>query len=86
MVVSLIIALLFGFWGYKVAPSKNRKPTLWAVDCFLLPLISIICLYVAKPADSPENDKLGKILLIIGIILFVIGFIIGCTQGILSAI
>lgn len=86
IIVSLIVCALFGYWGYNVAPKKNRDQKLWAGACFFLPLISIITLYVANPADSPSNDKLGKIMLGIGVVLCVLGFIGGCVGGMASAL
>ena len=48
----LAFSLLLGFAGIKIAESKNRRPGLWFVLCFLFGIIATIIL-VLLPALPP---------------------------------
>ncbi len=38
------IPLLLGYVGYKLAKRRNREAGLWAVLCFLFPILVIVLL------------------------------------------
>ena len=65
------------------AGKRNRNKTVWFIATFLLAIPCLIAVYVAKPLGSTgENDKLGKIMLIIGIVIAIISIISGALQAI----
>lgn len=77
-IITIIIAALLGLWGMNAAGKRNRNKVVWFIATFLMALPCLIAVYVAKPLSSEyENDKLGKIMLGIAVVLAVIGFIGG---------
>jgi hypothetical protein len=48
-IVGLLIAILCAYLGHKIAVSKGRGPVLWAIICFIFPLIGLIIILLLPP-------------------------------------
>ena len=83
IIIQIIVLLALAYWGMWAAGKRNRNKTVWFIATFLLAIPCLIAVYVAKPLGSAgENDKLGKIMLIIGIVIAIISIISGALQAI----
>lgn len=56
----LVFGFLFGFIGSRMAASRQRNVAVWAVICFLFPLIGLIVLLVIGQAAPDTNPKTSK--------------------------
>lgn len=52
VVLYLIIGIVFAVIGSSMARSRQRDAALWAVICFLFPLIGVLALALAGPASG----------------------------------
>ena len=85
VIIKIIVLLALAYWGMWAAGKRNRNKTVWFIATFLLAIPSLIAVYVAKPLGSTgENDKLGKIMLVIGIVIAIGSFIGGTLQALQS--
>lgn len=48
----VVIAVIFGFLGYKYAPTRGRDATLWGVICALTGFVGLILLFVIPPVPA----------------------------------
>lgn len=81
VIIQIIVLLALGYWGMYAAGKRNRNKVIWFIATFLLALPCLIAVYVAKPLGSVgENDKLGKIMLAIAVVIAVIAFVGGFLQ------
>jgi hypothetical protein len=55
LVVYLLVGALFAYIGAGMARSRGRDPAIWAVICFLFPLVGVIALALA--GDSPQDSR-----------------------------
>lgn len=53
----LIIPIVCAIFGYRLAKARNREAGIWAVVCFLLPILVIVLLCLGP---LPEKDKIEK--------------------------
>ncbi len=51
----LIIPIVCAILGYRLAKARNREAGIWAVLCFLLPILIIILLCLSPL--PPKNAK-----------------------------
>ena len=54
-VVGLIIALICAYLGHRIAVSKGRGPVLWAIICFIFPLIGLIIILLLPPKTAAAS-------------------------------
>ena len=47
LVAYLLVGIIFALVGAKMARTRQRDPAIWAIVCFLFPLIGILALLVA---------------------------------------
>lgn len=52
LLFAVIWAVIFGFLGYRLAPSKGRDPMMWAIICAITGIIGVIVLMVLPPQQS----------------------------------
>ncbi len=50
-IISLVISIVCAYVCYRIADSKSRNTTLWAVLGFLFPIIALIIIAVLKPSE-----------------------------------
>ena len=83
--IGIIFPILFAIAGCSMAKKRNRKGWLWFINCWFIGLFGILILAVSghlkkeviahpitnRPAEEVvENDVLGWVILVIGLIVF----------------
>lgn len=53
-IIYLIIGVVFGYIGAKMAGARGRDPALWGLLCFLFPLLGVLALALA----GKRNDQI----------------------------
>ena len=48
-IIGLLVAILCAYLGHRIAVSKGRGPVLWAVICFIFPLLGLIIILLLPP-------------------------------------
>jgi len=54
-IVGLIIALICAYLGHRIAVSKGRGPVLWAIICFIFPVIGLIIILLLPPKTAAAS-------------------------------
>lgn len=65
LIVYIVVGVIFAVIGAKMARSRQRDPAIWAVICFLFPLIGVLALALAGSASGASvggdmSADLGK--------------------------
>jgi hypothetical protein len=55
--IGAVICLLCGYFGYRLAADKGRRPWLWGILSFLFPFIGLLVIAMLSPADTRTSTQ-----------------------------
>jgi hypothetical protein len=56
-ILVVFVAIFSAFVGARMAKSRKRDPAIWAVICFLVPLVGILALAIAGNSSLDSQNQ-----------------------------